>query len=409
MKFNREIIENSDEPEWIKELRLRAFDRYKKFQNAGSIFSNHAMKIEPKENDFSPAKKIPKEFAFAGEKSNICICDSKTAELSVKKLFAKEIKEAFISFPEICRHEMNANSREAMPNFNTAFFNSGIFLLVPDDAEAEIDISSILTDSNRLSISHNLILLGKNSKLILSDSNYSQMTEGAFSSVFTRIHLNEGAELLYKNLHAFGKNILARNMECTLEKNSRIASSTSILGSSQALSGTQINLNGVGSSANILDVAFGRQSEEYDICTNVVQCAPETKAAILQRGAFAGSHGILKGFAEIEKDATNSELFFSSHSILLDREAVSSAIPVLRVNNNSSAAKHSASVSRIDESRIFYLMSRGMSEKEAKKMITAGFLMPLNKADEKQRILFNSKWDGLDTVNTLACLDGAEV
>ena len=88
------------------------------------------------------------------------------------------------------------------------------------------------------------------------------------------------------------------------------------------------------------------------------------------------SKSVFKGMIRIGKDARNSSAYLAGHAILLSPDAKSDAIPGLEILTNEVKATHSASVAQIDQEQIFYMMTRGLSEDEAKKFIVLGFLEP---------------------------------
>ncbi|MFH1258153.1 MAG: SufD family Fe-S cluster assembly protein [Candidatus Micrarchaeota archaeon] len=122
---------------------------------------------------------------------------------------------------------------------------------------------------------------------------------------------------------------------------------------------------------------------------------------ILAKGIFRdAAKGLFRGMADIGEKAVDSKSYISSHSVLLGGEASSDAIPGLQIRNNDVKATHSASVARIDEEQMFYLMSRGLSKEEAEKTILSGFLEPiirqmrLPEVQIRMRALFELKWEG---------------
>ena len=104
----------------------------------------------------------------------------------------------------------------------------------------------------------------------------------------------------------------------------------------------------------------------------------------------------------ITKDAKNSRAYLAEHGMILGKEARADAIPGLEIETNEVKATHSASVAQINEEQIFYLMSRGMSEDEAKKMIIVGFFepiverIPIPEVARRIRRIIDLKWSGID-------------
>jgi len=118
------------------------------------------------------------------------------------------------------------------------------------------------------------------------------------------------------------------------------------------------------------------------------------------------SKSLFKGMIRIEKNASKSNSFLSSRSILLDKDAKSDAIPGLQILTNDVKATHSASVAQIDEEQLFYLNTRCLSYAEAERTIIEGFLEPLSRKMSFQvrawiAYLIESKWENKElSINT---------
>ena len=103
---------------------------------------------------------------------------------------------------------------------------------------------------------------------------------------------------------------------------------------------------------------------------------------------------------KIVKEAKNSRSYLAHHAMILERSAKSDAIPGLEIDNNEVKATHSASVAQIDEEQLFYLMARGLSPDEARKMVVLGFFepvlsrVPIEQTREGARFMIEGKWHG---------------
>jgi Fe-S cluster assembly protein SufB/Fe-S cluster assembly protein SufD len=110
---------------------------------------------------------------------------------------------------------------------------------------------------------------------------------------------------------------------------------------------------------------------------------------------------IFKGMIRIEANAKNSRAYLAEHAMILSKDALADAIPGLEIETNDVKATHSASVAQIDEEEIFYLMARGLSEDEAKKLIIVGFFEPLveripvPEVARRIRRIIDLKWSGI--------------
>ena len=126
----------------------------------------------------------------------------------------------------------------------------------------------------------------------------------------------------------------------------------------------------------------------------MIHLAPHTKSNIISKSiASGGGNATYRGTVKIAKKAVNSVSNVKCDTIILDKESKSDTIPTNIVNNNSSYLEHEATVSKIEEDKLFYLMSRGIDEDKAKELIILGFVnafreeLPMEYAVELNRLL----------------------
>jgi Fe-S cluster assembly scaffold protein SufB len=157
---------------------------------------------------------------------------------------------------------------------------------------------------------------------------------------------------------------------------------------------------GQGSSAEDVGITFGVGNQSFDVSSNLIHIGRNTRGKVLSKAVMKDTaKSLFKGMIKIGKDAKSSESYLAGHSILLNKGAKSDAIPGLEIETNEVRATHAASVSQIDESPIFYLMSRGLSREGAKREIVNGFLEPLSRKmgpiiRAYINYLIESKWEG---------------
>jgi Fe-S cluster assembly protein SufD len=134
------------------------------------------------------------------------------------------------------------------------------------------------------------------------------------------------------------------------------------------------NLEGDGSRAEELQVFIAKNGKLH-IDSALNQMGKNTSGWISTRGTVDGSASVdMDGIIKISKTGAGAQSFLNEHAILLSEHAHANAKPELEIENNDVSSRHSASVSRIGEEKIFYLMSRGLSREEAKGLVVEGFL-----------------------------------
>jgi len=152
------------------------------------------------------------------------------------------------------------------------------------------------------------------------------------------------------------------------------------LGSKVTMKYPAVWLMGEGAHGEVLSIAFGGKGQHQDAGGKVVHVAPRTTSVITSKsiskdGGRAGYRGLL----QVAKGAVGSKSKVVCDALILDDESRSDTYPYIQVDENDVDLGHEATVSKIGEEQLFYLMSRGLSEAEASAMIVSGFVEPITK------------------------------
>jgi Fe-S cluster assembly scaffold protein SufB len=159
-------------------------------------------------------------------------------------------------------------------------------------------------------------------------------------------------------------------------------------------------LLGRGASVRQAEIGFGSGSQVFDLTSYTRHRGEDTTGDLLSKGVFRDtSRGFFKGLIDIEKTAKGTDSFLGEFAMLLTKKSRSVAIPSLEIDQpDVRRASHSSSVGPIDETQVFYLMSRGLPPDVARKFIVLGFLepvvarIPLEPARDHLRELLDEKW-----------------
>jgi Fe-S cluster assembly protein SufB len=135
-----------------------------------------------------------------------------------------------------------------------------------------------------------------------------------------------------------------------------------------------------GARGEILSIAFASKGQHQDAGAKVVHCAPHTKSRIISKSISKnGGRSSYRGLCKVEEGATDCKSNVVCDALILDSASRSDTYPYIEVEEQDVQIEHEASVSRIGEEQLFYLMSRGLTEAEASSMIVSGFIEPLIK------------------------------
>ncbi|MBI3024011.1 MAG: SufD family Fe-S cluster assembly protein [Thaumarchaeota archaeon] len=438
------LSERFREPDWLRNFRLDAFRRYlelplelsplyTKYTNVSNFDPNQfSVRTEEEEIDLRSYF----EGYLSGKETNILLQANATTvhvdldeSLARKGLELMSIHEAVSKRESLMRElfgtKLVNSEGEKYAAFNNAFFNSGTFINIPRGLVLEAPIRKMLLvhEPKGSIIEQTIIHAEEGSKLNFFEELYTKESSkiSLVSSAF-EVRTMPGANVGVSSLQLLDeKTVYLSNKNVSALNDSRITSTAILLGSWITRSRMNLLMNGRGSAVEGFEVFFCGGKQRFDLESNLVHNSPDSTAATHARGVLKDeSQSIFKGMIKIKSNAKNSSSYLAHHAMILDKRARSDGIPGLSIDTNEVKATHSASVAQIDEEQIFYLMTRGLSPDEAKKMIILGFFepvlarIPVEIAREGAKFILEGKWHGekrrlLDRETLIALTGEAQV
>ena len=152
------------------------------------------------------------------------------------------------------------------------------------------------------------------------------------------------------------------------------------VGSGRNMKYPAVILAGEGAKGTCISIAVAGKDQYQDAGSRMIHLAPNTSSTIISKSIVkGGGTANYRGTVRMMKNATNCRSHVECDTLILDEKSYSDTIPNNEVKNNTSYIEHEATVSKISEDQLFYLMSRGISEKDATQMIIMGFIEPFSK------------------------------
>lgn len=176
------------------------------------------------------------------------------------------------------------------------------------------------------------------------------------------------------------------NGEIILKKNSKLFLIGLIFDGWEGDRNLQIKAKAIGAKCEILFFILGKNNSNFSAKIEAYHQAPKTQIKASLRAALTDkAAGNIEGNWKIEKGASGANAYFSHHTLLLSEEAKAKTSPNLEIKTDDVKAGHSASVGKIDEDALFYLLSRGLNEIDARALLVEGFFEKdiINIPDEK--------------------------
>jgi FeS assembly protein SufD len=292
---------------------------------------------------------------------------------------------------------------------NNALFTAGFYLYVPKGIEitAPFRHVTILDAEGYGLFSQNVVIADNRSKFTVIEELYStKLTGHTKKSVYSglsEVHLHEGAEVTYASINNLAPNVnIFSNKKSVGAKDSKIAWTTGLLGGAYTRSRLESVMKDSGAASENIEVVFGAGTQRFDTVSNITHTGGDTSGHAISKGVVKDqARALFKGMIRIEKNAKNSRAYLAEHGMILGKEALADAIPGLEIETNEVKATHSASVAQINEEETFYLMARGISENDAKKLIIVGFFepvverIPVPEIARRIRRIIDLKWNGI--------------
>lgn len=265
-----------------------------------------------------------------------------------------------------------------------AVWSGGSFVYVPEGVQVEIPLQSYfrLNSPGAGQFEHTMIIVEKGAKLHFIEGcsapkyNVTNLHAGC-----VELFVKEGAQLRYSTIENWSRNMLNLNTKrAIVEKNGRIEWVSGSFGSKVSMLYPMSILKGEGARSEFTGITFAGKGQHLDTGTKVVHAAPNTSSMINSKSISKdGGIAVYRGAVKIAPNAVGSKSSISCESLMLDNRSKSDTIPVLDIQNDEVEISHEAKIGKISDEMIFYLMSRGITEEEAKAMIVRGFVEPISK------------------------------
>lgn len=284
--------------------------------------------------------------------------------------YADMIKEHFMKLVPPTDHKFAA--------LHGAVWSGGSFVYVPNGVHLEIPLQSYfrLNAPGAGQFEHTLI--------IVEDDAYLHFIEGCSAPKYNVANLHAGcvelyvgknATLRYSTIENWSKNMYNLNTKrAKVEEGGKIEWISGSFGSHVSYLYPMSVLNGKGARAEFTGVTFAGEGQNLDTGTKVVHNAPNTSSYINTRSISKdGGISTFRSSVVVNKKAKNSKVAVSCESLMVDNISRSDTIPAMDIRTQYADVGHEAKIGKINDDEIFYIMSRGLSEEEAKAMIVSGF------------------------------------
>lgn len=410
----REISRQKEEPEWMLQKRLRGLKAFEELEmpSWGPDISqldlnkiHFFLRPESKTNAESWAE-LPNEIKETYEKLGIPEAEMKVlagtgAQYESDVVYHNLKKEwekkgvIFLDFDLAVKEHPELVKKYFMTNcvsprlhkfaaLHAAVHSGGTFIYIPKDVKVTMPLQAYFRMNARSGgqFEHTLIIVDEGAEVhYIEGCSAPRYNENSLHAGCVEVHVLKGARARYSSIENWSKNTYNLNTKrAIVHASGTMEWINGNMGSKVTMLYPCSVLVGRGAKTDYLGIAYASQGQNQDTGCKVYHLAPETTSSIISKSiSQKGGTSTYRGLVNIKKNATNSKSSTRCDGLMLDNISRSSTIPSMNVEENNINVSHEAVVGKIGEEQLFYLMSRGLSEEEAMKLIVSGFIEPIMK------------------------------
>jgi Fe-S cluster assembly protein SufB len=404
-----QMSEMKSEPAWMRKFRLDALKTFESKPmprwggNIGINFQDIFYYLKPTDHQGKSWDDVPQEIKDTFDKLGIPEAEKKYLA-GVKAQFESEVvygslKEelgkqgviftdtdtAIREHPDLVREYFGTiipPSDNKFAALNSAVWSGGSFIYVPKGVKVEFPLQAYfrINAEQMGQFERTLIIVDEGAEVHYVEGCTAPMyTTESLHSAVVEIIVKRGGRCRYTTIQNWANNIY------NLVTKRAVAYGDSLmewidgnLGSRLTMKYPAVYMMEPGARGEILSIAFSSRGQHQDAGAKVVHCAPDTKSRIISKSISKnGGRSSYRGLCKVQEGAVRSKSNVVCDALILDPQSRSDTYPYIEVEEQDVQIEHEASVSRIGEEQLFYMMSRGLTEAEASSMIVSGFIEPL--------------------------------
>ena len=425
MKLNKEFITKvsklKNEPKWMLEFRLKSFEKFLELDNPN--FGPHI------DIDFDNINYYKKELDLTDDWNkvddnlrttfkNLGVIDAENNYLCgvsnqvESEVFYHKLKdnngviflstdEALKEYPEMFKEYFNSlvkYDENKYTALNGCLWSGGSFIYIPKGVKLDRPLQSYfrINSVTMGQFERTIIIVDEGAELsYIEGCTAESHSQNSLHAGVVEIFVKKDAKCKYSTIQNWSTDVYNLvTKRCIVDENGYMQWIDGNIGSGVTMKYPSCILRGDYSRANSISIAYAKENQRLDAGAKMIHLGKHTKSNILSKSiASNGGLANYRGTVKISSNATDSVASVKCDTILLDNLSKSDTIPKNIVLNDSSVLEHEATVSKVSEEKLFYLMSKGLSEDAAKELIILGFIsdfkkeLPLEYAVELNRLL----------------------
>jgi Fe-S cluster assembly protein SufB len=411
-KIIRQISEMKGEPQWMLDFRLKALEHFlrRPIPTWGADLSDLNLDdiyyyVKPTEMQEHSWDEVPEDIKNTFDRLGVPEAERKflagvgaqyESEMvyhSIQEHLEKQgvvflsIEDGLRQYPDLFRQYFSTvvpiedNKFAAL---NSAVWSGGSFVYVPPNVKVDLPLQAYfrLNVANIGQFERSIIIADEGAQVhYVEGCTAPQYSTNSLHSGVIEIVVKKGARVRYTTIQNWSTNVYNLvTQRAKVEEGGTMEWVDSNLGSKVTMKYPSCYLMGPGAHGEILSMAFARAGQHQDAGGKMVHFAPYTSSKITSKSiSKAGGRSSYRGLVKVYKGARGVRSNVVCDALILDPQSRSDTYPYIEIDEDDVMIGHEASVSKIGEEQLFYLMSRGLSEEDATTMVVSGFIEPLVK------------------------------
>jgi Fe-S cluster assembly protein SufB len=409
----REMSAMKGEPDWMLSFRLKALRHFERRPMAPWFavnmpdldFDDIYYYIKPTEGKVDTWEQLPESVKRTYERLGIPEAERKylagvtaqyesevvyhrnRAELESQGVIFCDMDSAVRDYPDLVREYFgtvvppNDNKFAAL---NSAVWSGGSFIYVPPGVSVEMPLQAYfrINAKNMGQFERTLIIADEGSRVhYIEGCSAPVYSSDSLHAAVVELIAKPGARITYTTIQNWSTNVYNLvTKRARAETEARVEWIDGNIGSRLTMKYPSVYLVGPKATGEVLSVAYAGAGQHQDAGAKMIHAAPETSSTIVSKSISKdGGMTTYRGLVRVEEGASHAKSFVRCDALILDRESVSRTFPYMEIDEKDAQIGHEATVSKVGEDQLFYLMSRGLSEQEAMSMIVNGFIEPVTK------------------------------
>ena len=304
------------------------------------------------------------------------------SELEEKNVIFTSIEVAMKKYPELVKKyfgKIVSNNENKFAALNGAVFSGGSFIYIPPNTTLDRPLQSYfrINSRNMGQFERTLIIVDDNSHLhYVEGCTAPTYSDSSLHAAVVEIYVGKNSSCRYSTIQNWAPNVYNLvTKRALVDENGVMEWIDGNIGSRLTMKYPCCVLKGDNSKGTCITISVASKTQEQDSGARMIHLGKNTTSNIISKSiAQSGGNSTYRGKVRITKGATGSSAMVKCDTLILDSISKSDTIPVNICENESSNIEHEATVSKISEDNLYYMMSRGISEERATELIVLGFL-----------------------------------